>query len=327
MENWVDIKEAARILGLSGDTIRKRIKRGEMTGQKIPCHNGFKWQVKIDNGHNNSDKPKSTAVKADTETQINTPSDTEPRRDEASVETVTAENPGIPCAPPDENPGDRRIFSGQVVQVEGTFPGKSELLYEQIITEKDRRLEDQLHHTSILEQLLSDFQGRIHVLETDNRDMNQQIRQLPAPPIEIGKRLEIAENQITSMEEDLAKKESLTQTLARQLKQERENTRLTRQEVEEQHQATSLLKEELHRKDGEVDELQQKLDRLEVEQSYERQKTDDLKMEKKRLEKALSDIWKEKDHLSETLEKRNREMERIEQEIRILKQPWWKKVF
>ncbi len=307
MENWVDIRDAAIALNVSPDTLRKRIKRGDMEGRKVPCHNGFKWQVKLDDPGNADDNDSF----ADFESSRTNPPDP---HDHLSSGNEPASD-------------SRRAFSGQVVQVESTLPGKSEQLYEQIISEKDKRLSEQLHHTSILEQLLSDFQGRIRLLESDNREISQQILQLPAPPEEVGKRLQEKESQLVQLKEEVEKKETVVQTLARQLKQERDESQKLQLEIEELRREIEKFKSENAEKDKEIDQLQQQFDRLEVEQSYERQKTDDLRQERKRLEKALSEIWKEKDHLAEVLSRRNRELEKTQKELEEIKRPWWQKYF
>ncbi len=44
---WVTIKEAAGRLGVSPDTIRRRLKSGELTGQKEQTPQGFTWLVEV----------------------------------------------------------------------------------------------------------------------------------------------------------------------------------------------------------------------------------------------------------------------------------------
>jgi len=42
------IAEAAKILDVSPDTIRRRLKRGELTGQRIERPQGFTWAIHLD---------------------------------------------------------------------------------------------------------------------------------------------------------------------------------------------------------------------------------------------------------------------------------------
>jgi len=44
----VGITEAAWILGVSSDTIRRRLKRGELEGTRMERPQGFVWAVRID---------------------------------------------------------------------------------------------------------------------------------------------------------------------------------------------------------------------------------------------------------------------------------------
>ena len=44
---WVPIKEAAERLGISADTVRRRLKRGELTGRQEPTAQGFVWVVEL----------------------------------------------------------------------------------------------------------------------------------------------------------------------------------------------------------------------------------------------------------------------------------------
>jgi len=44
---WVPIKEAAERLGISADTVRRRLKRGELTGKHEPTAQGFTWVVEL----------------------------------------------------------------------------------------------------------------------------------------------------------------------------------------------------------------------------------------------------------------------------------------
>lgn len=56
----VTIREAAALLGVSTDTIRRRLARGELTGQQVHAggRGGFTWYVDVPD----ADAPPSTAV-------------------------------------------------------------------------------------------------------------------------------------------------------------------------------------------------------------------------------------------------------------------------
>jgi len=44
----VGIAEAARMLGLSQDTVRKRVRSGELAGEQERAPGGFRWMVDLD---------------------------------------------------------------------------------------------------------------------------------------------------------------------------------------------------------------------------------------------------------------------------------------
>lgn len=44
---WVSISEAAARHGVSADTIRRRLKRGELTGRKETTAQGFTWAIEV----------------------------------------------------------------------------------------------------------------------------------------------------------------------------------------------------------------------------------------------------------------------------------------
>jgi len=55
------VTEAAKTLGISADAIRKRIKRGELSGERIPRAQGFTWRVHLDNHNDHVDnQPESS---------------------------------------------------------------------------------------------------------------------------------------------------------------------------------------------------------------------------------------------------------------------------
>ncbi len=45
MEERLPIKEAAERLGVSADTIRRRMKKGELVGEKEPTPQGYEWRI------------------------------------------------------------------------------------------------------------------------------------------------------------------------------------------------------------------------------------------------------------------------------------------
>ena len=45
MTERVPIKEAAERLGVSADTIRRRMKKGELVGEKEPTPQGYEWRI------------------------------------------------------------------------------------------------------------------------------------------------------------------------------------------------------------------------------------------------------------------------------------------
>ena len=48
MGRWVPVKEAALILGVSDDTLKRRLKLGQIEGQKEPTPKGFRWLVEVE---------------------------------------------------------------------------------------------------------------------------------------------------------------------------------------------------------------------------------------------------------------------------------------
>jgi len=57
----ITVSEAAKALDISEDGVRKRIKRGELSGEKIPRAQGFTWRVHLDNHNDHLDnQPESS---------------------------------------------------------------------------------------------------------------------------------------------------------------------------------------------------------------------------------------------------------------------------
>jgi predicted site-specific integrase-resolvase len=44
----VGLSEAARLLGISESTARRRLRSGELTGRQVPTKQGFIWLVEVD---------------------------------------------------------------------------------------------------------------------------------------------------------------------------------------------------------------------------------------------------------------------------------------
>jgi len=71
----VSVGEAARRLGVSTDTIRRRISKGELTAHQEPTPQGFRWKVELTlkdqpfNGHNNNVETLVTTLQAQVKAQ------------------------------------------------------------------------------------------------------------------------------------------------------------------------------------------------------------------------------------------------------------------
>ncbi len=55
--DWISIKEASERYGVSADTIRRRLKRGEIIGRKESTAQGFVWQIEVASDHEESEQP------------------------------------------------------------------------------------------------------------------------------------------------------------------------------------------------------------------------------------------------------------------------------
>jgi excisionase family DNA binding protein len=73
--NWLTIAEAAAALGVSVDTVRRRLKRGELQAEQVPTERGPVWRVCVNglagvpsvpgsNGHSTPGTPSSAAEHA-----------------------------------------------------------------------------------------------------------------------------------------------------------------------------------------------------------------------------------------------------------------------
>jgi len=45
--DWISIKDAVELLGVSDDTIRRRLNRDEIPSRKITTPQGFRWEVRV----------------------------------------------------------------------------------------------------------------------------------------------------------------------------------------------------------------------------------------------------------------------------------------
>jgi len=62
----VGIAEAARMLGLSQDTVRKRVRSGELPGKKVDAPGGFRWMVELEDRESAGiDEPRLTGASSD----------------------------------------------------------------------------------------------------------------------------------------------------------------------------------------------------------------------------------------------------------------------
>jgi len=60
--NGVTVAKAAKVLGISEDGVRKRLKRGELSGEKIPRAQGFTWRVHLDNHNDHQDQHLESSI-------------------------------------------------------------------------------------------------------------------------------------------------------------------------------------------------------------------------------------------------------------------------
>jgi hypothetical protein len=44
----VGLSDAARLLGISESTVRRRLRNGELPGKQVPTKQGFVWKVEVD---------------------------------------------------------------------------------------------------------------------------------------------------------------------------------------------------------------------------------------------------------------------------------------
>lgn len=105
----VTIREAAALLGVSTDTIRRRLARGELTGQQVHAggRGGFTWYV---------DLPDADAGPTDAVAQVSAPDDLARQLDDlraerdrllAIIEALAVRQPVTPALPAGTSADDR----------------------------------------------------------------------------------------------------------------------------------------------------------------------------------------------------------------------------
>lgn len=64
MTKRVPIKDAAERLGVSADTIRRRMKKGELVGEKEPTPQGYEWRILLPVEDSDAQEPTTPASSA-----------------------------------------------------------------------------------------------------------------------------------------------------------------------------------------------------------------------------------------------------------------------
>ncbi len=80
---WVPKEEAARLLGVSIDTVERKLKRGEINGKQDPRPRGWRWLVEIPQDVASAETSEATATNL-----ANAPADAHPNEPEALRELV-----------------------------------------------------------------------------------------------------------------------------------------------------------------------------------------------------------------------------------------------
>jgi len=62
MEERLSMKQAAERLGVSVDTIRRRLKKGELVGEKEPTPQGFEWRIILPREESDTTEPQGEPV-------------------------------------------------------------------------------------------------------------------------------------------------------------------------------------------------------------------------------------------------------------------------
>jgi hypothetical protein len=129
----VSMAEAAQLLGLSIDTVRRRLHRGELQGRQEPTAQGFRWWVevpdKVDPGH-----------KFGTATQSQNGSHSDATPEDAS--NATSDESGATLAGPGELQALREVI--EVLQAQVKAQQEQLAVKDHHLEAKDRQIE-QLH--------------------------------------------------------------------------------------------------------------------------------------------------------------------------------------
>lgn len=59
MEERLSMKQAAERLGVSVDTIRRRLKKGELVGEKEPTPQGYEWRIILPREESDATEPQA----------------------------------------------------------------------------------------------------------------------------------------------------------------------------------------------------------------------------------------------------------------------------
>lgn len=99
----VSVGDAARRLGVSTDTIRRRIGKGELTAHQKPTPQGYRWEVELEvgdqpvNGHDSNLEALVTVLNAQVQAQAQ---ELEARRREVQELHVLLQTTQAALAPP-----------------------------------------------------------------------------------------------------------------------------------------------------------------------------------------------------------------------------------
>jgi len=103
----VSVGEAARRLGVSVDTIRRRIGRGELAAHQEPTPQGFRWEVELQpndqpvNGHDRNIEALVTTLQAQVHAQAE---ELDARRREVQELHVLLQTAQTALSPPERHP-------------------------------------------------------------------------------------------------------------------------------------------------------------------------------------------------------------------------------
>jgi len=103
----VSVQEAARRLGISVDTVRRRIGKGQLTARQEPTAQGFRWEVELQpndqplNGHESSIDALVTTLQAQVLAQAE---ELDARRREVQELHVLLQTAQAALTPPERRP-------------------------------------------------------------------------------------------------------------------------------------------------------------------------------------------------------------------------------